>query len=135
MNTRSCVIAIAIAFAVSGTFAAAAEFQSEYFTLTLPEGFEGPVVDVSAAGLKVVAFGKPHDNGAFKTLLQGTTYEFAAGSPVIPRAEFGAAADKNALELLAAVERRRGNFSSTSRHALKSAEPSLPSNLERYDGG
>lgn len=111
MNTRSCIIALA--FAVTVSFAAAAEFQFEYFTLDVPEGFEGPELNNLGADLKTVAFAKPHNNGTFKTLLQGTTYKFAASSSVIPREHFGAAADKYVLELLAAVERRRGNFSST----------------------
>lgn len=108
------LIAVLVAFVAIQTPAVAEEYKDQLITLDVPEGFEGPIRDSSAAPQAVVvAYSKPYQNGDGGTLFQITEYDMGEGLRDMPESARGETAEFYLLEFLGGVERRRTNFVAT----------------------
>jgi hypothetical protein len=106
-----------LSFLIVPVFAFATDFTVKPVTITLPDGFEGPVRQELQGGI-VVAFAK--DSGpTSKTLLQITVYNFGSRLQTHSAFEREAAASKYLLDFVDGVERRRMDFMRTEPMPLK----------------
>lgn len=108
---------VLIAFFSVPVFASAAVFSVKPVTLTIPDGFEGPVRGEGQGGV-VVGFTK-NNLGPMKTLLQITIYNASSKSMSKSEINGGAAASKCLLEFVGGVARRRMDFNRTEPVMLK----------------
>lgn len=111
MNSFRLVLAILLLFLT--LHVCAAEFDTDDFSMAVPENFQGPITQPMGNNGNVIAFIKPHPATKTNTLLQITIYNAGAGTQPPKKDQLGALAERYLGQFMEGVKGRRTNFSST----------------------